>query len=198
MGIGASAAQIKRAATSRDGAAATAPHRSADENGGRRRRRPPLSRRKRPMPGRRGRVCGRFRRPERTRRIVPSAGVREEASFLPMSPLAPRQGRSPGGSPLRGPRAEARSRPNIRLSPKRMTSFRLATRRSEDPAFRRTDLCGLASVPAVVSRPETRRPRLGWALSKPCRFRIRVWASPQLPPGGGFVSRPASLQIARR
>jgi hypothetical protein len=48
--------------------------------------------------------------------------------------------------------------------------------------------------------PDSVRPGasgFGWALHEACRFRIRQRASPQLPPGGGFVSRPASARALR-
>ena len=88
--------------------------------------------------------------------------------------------------PLRSSRAEARSCPAgsgpkpfpVRWQPAGRASALL-------PGVRRPE------GPLPPGWPRTRRSAEPWALYEACRCRIRSRASPQLPPGGGFVSRPA-------
>ena len=202
-------------------------------------------------PGGQGRPPGRFRNRIGAEASFTVSGVRalEPKPHRSRSPVcrsprrAPRQGRSPGGSPLGGYcepkfsilppvrsswprpclsflRAPWRFRRGFRLAVVRPKPFccrfrrpsrdpvlpevprnrsfsvhRLAMRRSEDPALRRT-----RDWPEPFLRPRDRTcpkacPSL-WALYEACRVRFRIRASPQLPPGGGFVSRPALAPLS--
>jgi hypothetical protein len=182
-------------------------------------------------PGRRGSPLGGFEgHPSRGPGPLlrgPSGASRR----LPVSPRAPRQGRSPGGSPLGRSRNRGsgsclrrrRSRSSVPPSagkprpkpqpclaagePKSAACRFAAPGPGPGPARRREGRNPVAaggSAPTCVPllpdrrRAETRACLFGrgpggpkhWALHEACRFRIRSRASPQLPPGGGFVSRP--------
>ena len=134
----------------------------------------------------------------------PEPGSRLPPSMDPEPKLGSLSGRtafgrslSPASSPwtcvlglrFRSSRAEARSCPTIRWpkpSPRRWQRADLR------PAFCRTGPDRSPFLP-LVPYPKVRDL---WALHEACHFRFRSRTSPQLPHGGGFVSRPGLRSTA--
>lgn len=164
-------------------------------NGGRHRCRPPLSRRARPCRSSISRA-GRFRGAE-TRAQAPkgqsqgpaSSGVHPRPKPLPVSPRAPRQGRSPGGSPL------AVSKPKLLFPPSAGTAgrslwFRLGRDPEPKPWFRLAS--PWAVRPWVIAGFAAPEPKPGPA--RPCRSRsfsrAGGGARTEIPLSAGLVLNP--------
>ena len=114
-----------------------------------------------------------------------SAGPLAEASGPPGEPAteaACPPAQLPGRNPVLPDRSE-RPKPPVPTggSPETCVPF--------PPGFPRTG----ALVPPAGSEPEGSE---SWALDEACHFRLSQRTSPQLPPGGGFVSRPAFVRSA--
>jgi hypothetical protein len=94
---------------------------------------------------------------------------------------------------FRSSRAETRSCPT---NPEPKPHPRRWRRLDRSPAFRRAgpEPEGPVSRLKASRLPEGRLETL-WALHEACRFRFRSRTSPQLPPRGGFVSRPALASV---
>ena len=182
-------------------------------------------------PGRRGSPLGGFEAASEPGARAAISGVLPKLALLPVSPRAPRQGRSPGGSPFgrsgtgvpfpTGCEAGAEARfhrrqdlpwpkPRACLTVHRLASWvcrfaapgpkpgparRFRSRSpfsagDSAPTFRSRFLPGRRRTevrPCLDREPEGPRP---WAFHEACHSRFRSRTSPQLPHGGGFVSRP--------
>ena len=103
--------------------------------------------------------------------------------------------RSPGSRQFAAPGPEGPVLPD-RSEPK--LKSRRWRRLSRSSAFRRAGPGPEGPVSCLIRslrEPESSSGS-GWAPHDACRFRIRSRTSPQLPPGGGFVSRPALRAVA--